>query len=381
MRYPLHPTKLSVTAQYIQNGASQLRQCRFVILQHLLDDTLELISHLRANRCCIDTIIGKNYSTDPNVMAELQQMGYSPLEYHDLTEKEYQKILEKSLRLAKDNQQQVVVLDIGGFFSQAVCHVSPKLLPFLAGVIEDTMYGLHKYEAVKTNLPVPVFEVVTSPLKQFECRFVGRAITSALEEIIQNEGYGMVGGRVLVIGFGAISSSVARSLRGRWMVPTVLDINHISALHAYAEGFPILLDRLDLSAFDLIISATGTTVLSVEEMRHLKDGVILASGSSQDIEFDIVGLARESSTMSQRGPELKEYLLNGKRIVLVRDGTPVNFRQKSVPAEIIDLLFAEMIVDIRQLIQSEVTIPPGILTATVDQRQCIAQQWLKIKNT
>lgn len=378
MRYHLDQTPLTIAHQTILTNAKILKSARFIILQHLVDDTYQLLMDMADHGCQIDALVGKKYSSDDQVVAGLQSQGFKPLNIEDLSDLDYLKILRQSIQLAKANSQRVIVLDIGGFFSVALSRLLPAERKYVAGVVEDTMFGYQRYQ--KAQLPLPVYEVATSPLKELEAVFVGRAVVGALEQILQDQGRALLVSKTLVIGFGMISRNIARHLKAYGIVPSILEIDSIRALRAYAMGFPVLMSRDEISEFDLIISATGSRTIYLKDMSGLKDGVMLVSGSSQDIEFDVRGLEKVAKKCDLYGPEIAVYQLKGKKIVVISRGTPINFRQKSVPAEIIDIMFAEIITAVVNLLKKE-KVKPGLMEVSEKERQVIARQWLQVKNS
>ena len=95
-----------------------------------------------------------------------------------------------------------------------------------------------------------------------------------------------------VVGWGNIGKSVAASLKGRNGIVSVYDINPVVNMLAFGRGYyPLPLAQL-LSESDIVVGCAGRRSIRVADINEIKDGSILCSASSKNIEFDLVGFAK-----------------------------------------------------------------------------------------
>ena len=79
--------------------------------------------------------------------------------------------------------------------------------------------------------------------------------------------------------------------------------------------------------------------------------------------------------------KLSDGKSDGKEVIVVREGTAVNFVLESTPAEVIDLVFSEMMLCLLLLLENPTQYPPGrIHQAPADRVDVIARGWLRDVN-
>jgi adenosylhomocysteinase len=127
---------------------------------------------------------------------------------------------------------------------------------------------------------------------------------------------------------------------------------------AQALGFyPLPLEQL-LPVSDIVIGCTGQTSIRFCDIKLIKDGAILASASSKNIEF-AVGEFHAHCTSEQITPALTRFTQpSGKVFYLVNQGTPVNFRDNSVLGSQLDMIYCELFLCMREVAASRVA--PGL---------------------
>lgn len=114
-------------------------------------------------------------------------------------------------------------------------------------------------------------------------------------------------------------------------------------------------------------------------IKRCQSGVVLASGGSRDSEFDIVGLRAAAHRVEPIHSDVAVFYLDNQKVVLLRDGTALNFRGQSVPSEVIDLVFGEILMCMMQLVREELTPSNGLLELEYPMLATIADQWLSWK--
>src|ERR1035438_4595163 len=165
--------------------------------------------------------------------------------------------------------QDLVLLDVGGYFAPALEDACARFSGRVLGVVEDTENGLRRYlEAGK--LPCPVFSVARSPLKDPEDYLVGQSVVFSAEALLRGRGDILHGRRACVIGFGKIGSSVARLLHAKHLQVTVYDTDAVRMTQALAQGVRTASSSTDgLAGAGVVICATGNLALRADDFARL----------------------------------------------------------------------------------------------------------------
>jgi adenosylhomocysteinase len=146
-----------------------------------------------------------------------------------------------------------------------------------------------------------------------------------------------------------------------------------------ARGFVEGLNTMDratvLRKADVLLGVSGHRSITADDVTLMKDGAILASGSSKRVEIDVEGLyAAAYDITTDRG--LTRLVIGGKTIWLLNNGTPINFADQAVLGHVLDLVYTELYMCIRKL--SEGRCPPGLQTLHRAEQEAIADVWRHI---
>ncbi len=291
--------------------------------QHLLGTTVDLFEELLKKGLPPENVflIGKCYSTNATALKKLRKLGIQVSRYsrsYDSQvsfDEQFQGYLEKFLLAIKRERnfadfEKIIILDDGGhllLFARDFFGEHAKIVG-----VEQTSSG---YEQVKNiDLPFPVVNVARSHAKlEHESPLIAQIVVkNVLEYFTKAE---LVHPNVLVVGQGSIGSAIT-SLAKSLHAVEVHDVKNSS--------------NPDFGNFDVIIGATGKTILSPGQFATLKKPVHLISASSSDREFSSVYLRRLA-------PPQKDCHTNitVDGIHLVNGGFPINFngKQHSLPPE------------------------------------------------
>lgn len=385
--YHLDGRQLRVCGKYVRQERNRhaLEKTRLIILQHLLTDTEELVNLLISSGAEIHCLVAKPYSVDEGVFKRLTKKGVRILRepYKVLEESNVLlDLLREAIAKSRADGKQIVIQEVGGYFASPVSQLSEDECTNVAGVVEDTTFGHRRYESLITKIKVPIFSVARSALKEIEARFVGKAAVTAVEQEFRKVGTSISGRHALVVGYGMIGKNVARSLRDHDVMVSVYDKNDHRNINAFSIGYRIHKKIELIKSADIIFSATGERAISLSDLEMAKDDVILASAGSKDIEFDVGALADLSVKQKAVSPNIKKYVLpSHKNIYLLRDGTAVNFIIDSVPSEVIDLVFAEILICTMLLLKVHERYESGVIHRTPETYlNNVAKDWLKFIN-
>lgn len=348
---------------------SRLRDSDVVIVQHLLKDTLAFVRALIAEQVSIRAVIGIPYSVKSEVVHELENLGIDTL-VPDL--EKIPEVVLRHVRQSRKARRGSIIHEVGGYCSE-LAHSNREFAATCQGVVEETKQGLWRYENVK-ELLVPVVQFADARLKACESEFVGRAVVRSLDEDLATLGKSIETIDIGVIGFGDIGSGVARSLRRRGCHVWCYDIKPARMMDAVSQGFRCAdLARL-LARCGAIVGATGVGCIAGEDLQNLREGVLLASASSRDLEFPMTLIQQTGREPLSLSPYIKEYLFGpGKRIRVSSDGFPVNFRAFSLPPSFGDLMFCQVIAGLFGLVKGDYST--GLHRLPESDQELIARIW------
>lgn len=344
--YQSSSSRLSILEHLSSSYASDFLKDFYLIgCQHLLPST-----HLML-RTCFDhglrpertALIGKCYSTSKTAQTLMKDEGIyvcpSSLEFdsHQPYDDQFQKNISTFAENAIDklkipSHAKIMVLDDGGELILAMHNFLPRFERIIA--VEQTSAGYHKLANI--DLKMPVINVARCLTKlEMESAMVTEAQAHAIAQAIED--LGIKPNKALIFGNGALGKYLLRTLRLHYDVVCYDKVPHLSDIDQ---------EDLDISTFDLIIGATGSSILSPDHIDCLKNGAVLVSASSSDREFAASYLRQKVEKVNNCHTNLT---ING--VHLLNCGFPVNFQGKdedSIPLEKIQLTIALLYVALYQ---------------------------------
>lgn len=281
-----------------------------------------------------------------------------------------------------------IIVDIGGYFAWSHDDIDKNCDGRLIGVVEDTENGHQKYMHAAEHLDIrdckPVFSVARSPLKDPEDHLVGESIVYAVERILRDNNSLPTNKRCLVLGYGKIGKSVARSLSSKNVTVWVYDTDPIRRAQALSHGYYTPERAYALQRVDLIISATGQKSLRYTgdenncDFEMIKSGCFLASVTSADDEFDF-GDIRKKLNVQDNQNKIETFKWPGdKHFHLLAKGNAVNFTHNNALGPYIYMVSCEIITCMRKLIDGKFICDSGepIQELSVDERRSVAEYWM-----
>jgi len=273
--------------------------------------------------------------------------------------------------------EDVVLLDVGGYFAPSLNEVCERFSGRIVGVVEDTENGHRRYEGLG-KIPCPVVSVARSPLKDPEDFLVGQSVVFSTEALMRGRGDILHGRPALVIGFGKLGSSIARLLHAKGVQVTVYDIDPVRRTQALSQGFAVARDRHDALAHSgLVLCATGALSLRGEDFPHLRNGAYVATVTSSEDELELAGLP-EVYHRAQAGEGVTRYQTTGHYFYLLNGGNAVNFLHGASVGPFIFLVQAEILAGIRML--TRVDLEADMHEVDAADRAAIAATWLSYFN-
>lgn len=290
-----------------------------IACQHLLGTTVDMFDALFAQGLRPERafVLGKCYSTHVGTMKKLARRGVavSPKsiafdatrtfdeQFSDYTREFFDDAM--AVIDADSSVRKIVVLDDGGFVLQLANAASTGDGCFVG--VEQTSSGFERLKNVA--LRFPVVNVARSDAKlRYESPFIAADVIRKLKKAARLRKTT----RVLVVGQGVIGREIKTQLQNTCNVfGCDADVTRCDFGGEFLE---------QLHTFDVIIGATGTQMLSVDDCARLKPGAVLASASSSDREFPALAFRRANPGVDDCHAE---FSINGVR--LLNAGFPVNF--------------------------------------------------------
>jgi adenosylhomocysteinase len=122
---------------------------------------------------------------------------------------------------------------------------------------------------------------------------------------------------------------------------------------------------------DLFITLTGNlNVVRPEHFSTMKDGAIVCNSGHFNVELDLEGLARISSGRRYVRDMVEEFVVQGRRIMVLAEGRLINLAAaEGHPASVMDMSFANQALAAEVLSKEADTMGKSVhrLPASVDQ--------------
>jgi adenosylhomocysteinase len=143
-------------------------------------------------------------------------------------------------------------------------------------------------------------------------------------------------------------------------------------MQARTEGFIVGPLNLLLSKADIIIGATGHCSVNASDIRSIKSGAVVASASSKQVEFDVNSM-NNFYEIENVGPHIDKYYCGEQHFYLLSNGYPINFRDNSILGPILDAIYSELFLCIREIMEQRV--PVGLVDSWPALHEEVAEAW------
>ncbi len=287
---------------------------------HVTKETAVLVRTLRAGGAEV-SITGCNpLSTQDDVAAALAEEGVEVYAWRGETNDEYYKNLNKVL----DFKPQITIDDGCDLVTEIHTKRTELLNDVFAGAEETTTGIIRLHAMVKDNaLKYPMIAVNDSNTKHLVDNYYGTG-QSSIDGILRATNILIAGKNFVVSGYGPCGKGVAMRAKGMGANVIVVEVDPFRALQAHFDGYRVMPAADAAKIGDIFLTVTGNkSVISIEHMKSMKDGAIVANSGHFDAEIDMRNLEKESKKRNIR-PSMDEYILNGKRIYILGEGRLVN---------------------------------------------------------
>ncbi|HTE05628.1 MAG TPA: adenosylhomocysteinase [Planctomycetota bacterium] len=305
-----------------------LKGARIAGCLHMTIQTAVLIETLQKLGADIRWSSCNIFSTQDHAAAAIAAAGIPVFAWKGESEAEYNWCVEQTIEWPGGKGPNMI-LDDGGDLT-AMMH-EPRyahLMKDVRGISEETTTGVHGLMKMleKGKLKCPAINVNDSVTKSkfdnlYGCR-------ESLADGIKRATDIMVAGKVVVVaGYGDVGKGCAKSMHGFGARVLVTEIDPICALQAAMEGFEVATMEEAVREGDIFVTATGCCdIITVDNLRHMKDEAIVCNIGHFDIEIDVAGLNREPGVKKlEIKPQVDRYTFkDGHSILLLAEGRLVN---------------------------------------------------------
>jgi adenosylhomocysteinase len=211
------------------------------------------------------------------------------------------------------------------------------------GSTEETTTGVIRLKAMAHEgvLQFPIVAVNDSNTNHmFDNRYgTGQ---STLDGIVRATNMLLAGSTVVVGGYGWCGRGFAMRARGAGARVIVTEIDPLPALEARMDGFEVMPMADAAPIGDLFVTLTGNLhVVRPEHFSAMKDGAIVCNSGHFNVELDLEGLARIASEHRPVRSMVEEYVVKGRRIMVLGEGRLINLAAaEGHPASVMDMSFA-----------------------------------------
>jgi S-adenosylhomocysteine hydrolase len=274
-------------------------------------------------------------------------------------------------------REPLLVVEDGGYFAPKLAkEADPSVVRSLVGVVEQTTNGITRLKdaLAGATAPFPLLSIPDSEIKrEVEPPLIGRATTHTLQNMLT--GVALAGQHVGLIGYGSIGMQVAEALKSQGVAEVkVFDLKPEKLSAARTRGC-VAVNTVEEAARNsfLLLGGSGNKSITKSVVDVLANGAFVASTSSRTVEIDLEELdsfTTSRSTEQRRGDHpigTRHQLKNGKAVVVLANGTPLNFwNTEGMPDQFGDLIMTLIFLAAAELAAGNYKMP-GINQKAVNE--------------
>jgi len=224
------------------------------------------------------------------------------------------------------------------------------------GSTEETTTGVIRLKAMAKEgiLAFPIVAVNDSRTKHmFDNRYgTGQ---STLDGIIRATNLLVAGSTFVIAGYGWCGRGLAMRARGAGAHVVVTEIDPLAALEARMDGFEVMTMEMAAPRGDVFCTLTGNLhVIRGEHFAKMKDGAVVCNSGHFNVELDLEALAKLASGKHAVRDFVDEYMVAGKRILVLGEGRLINLAAaEGHPASVMDMSFANQALAAEYLVKQQ----------------------------
>ncbi|MFC1692376.1 adenosylhomocysteinase [Candidatus Latescibacterota bacterium] len=323
---------------------------------HITKETAVLVHTLIAGGAEVAITSCNPLSTQDDVAAALADDGIEVYGYKGESIEDYYIFLNAVLDFKPD-----ITIDDGCDLVTAVHMDRKELIGNMICGCEETTTGIIRLKSMEKEgaLLYPIIAVNDCDTKHLMDNYYGTG-QSTIDGILRASNVLFAGKTVVVIGYGNCGKGVSLRAKGMNANVIVTEVNPFRGLQAAMDGYRVM--KMDEAAplGDIFVSVTGNlNVISVDHIRKMKGGAILANSGHFNNEIDVDGLEKTARSKRTIRPYFDEYEIDGKSVFLCGEGRLVNLScAEGHPSTVMAMSFCDQALGVEYGIRNELN--PGV---------------------
>jgi adenosylhomocysteinase len=340
---------------------------------HVTAETANLARTLKAGGAAVTLVASNPLSTQDDVAASL--VADFGIEVY-AKRGEDRDTFFSHIKKAIEKHPQVTMDDGADLVSTLHNEYAPQL-PEVIGSMEETTTGVIRLRAMAKDgaLKIPVVAVNDAKTKHFFDNRYGTG-QSTMDGIIRATGKLIAGTNFVVAGYGWCGKGLAMRARGMGASVIVTETDSLKAIEAVMDGYRVMPMAEAAKLGDIFCTVTGDRdVITKEHLASMKDGAVVSNSGHFDIEVDVKGLEELAGGSGRElKPNVKEYIVSGKRIYLLGEGRLVNLAAaEGHPASVMDMSFATQALSAEWVVKQRGKLTPQVYEVPVDIEDYVAK--------
>ncbi len=317
-----------------------LKGIRIAACLHVTTETANLARTLKDGGADVTVVASNPLSTQDSTAAALVKYYKIPV---FAIKGEDRATYYKHLNAALDTKPQIT-MDDGADLVSLLHGKRKENAEHVWGSTEETTTGVIRLKAMEKDgaLKFPAVAVNDSKTKHMFDNQYGTG-QSTLDGIIRATNVLLAGKVFVVAGYGWCGRGLAMRARGMGSRVVVTEIDPIRALEATMDGFTVMPMIKAVVHADIVVTLTGDiNVVDVPHFKAMKDNAIVANAGHFDVELNLKGLRKITTSRKELRPYTVQYTLKGgKTVIVLGEGRLINLASaEGHPASVMDMSFA-----------------------------------------
>lgn len=345
---------------------------------HITKETAVLVHTLIAGGAQVAITSCNPLSTQDDVAAALASDGIEVYGYKGESVEDYYRYINAVLDFKPD-----ITIDDGCDLVTAVHTDRTDLIDNMTCGCEETTTGIIRLISMEKEgaLRYPVIAVNDCDTKHLMDNYYGTG-QSTLDGVIRASNILLAGKTVVVVGYGNCGKGVSLRAKGHGANVIVTEVNPFRGLQAAMDGFRVMKMEDAAQLGDVFISVTGNLhVISLDHIRLMKEGAVLANSGHFNNEIDVDGMEKTASNKRTIRPYFDEYTLDGKLVFLCGEGRLVNLAcAEGHPSTVMAMSFCDQALGVEYGIKNKGKLGPGVHTLPDELDIQVAELQLEAMN-
>jgi len=274
-----------------------------------------------------------------------------------------------------------IVIDDGGDLVSMLHTKRRDLATDVWGGGEETTTGVQRLKALEAEgkLLFPMLAVNNARCKHlFDNRYgTGQSVW---DSILRNTNLIIASKTVVIAGYGWCGRGIAMRAAALGASVIITEIDPVKAMEARMDGYQVMPMNDAAPLGDIIITATGCKdVITFDQMKLMKDNVVLGNAGHFNVEIDVTTLAEKVKARYESRANIETFVLpRGKRINILAEGRLFNIAAADGhPAEIMDISFAVQFHAALYVVKNKNKLKPHVYDVSAEIDDVVSKARLK----